>query len=146
MEDRIGRKLALTAKALRESFEARLAEAGTTLPTFVILEQLASRDGLSQRELAEAVHIEAPTLTRHLDRLDAEGLVRRRPDRADRRVTRVELTEAGRRHHKEVVQVVDGLEARLRRLLSERELATFSRVLDRLHAHVQLLAADDRAS
>jgi|SRR5438132_10067872 MarR family transcriptional regulator for hemolysin len=146
MEDRIGRKLALTAKALRESFESRLSEAGTTLPTFMILEQLAGEDGLSQRELAGRVHIEAPTLTRHLDRLDAEGLVRRRPDRADRRVTRVELTEAGRRRHREVAQVVDGLEARLRGLLSAREVATLSRVLDRLHAHVRSLAADDRAS
>src|SRR5437016_7666940 len=146
MEDRIGRKLALTAKALRESFEARPSEAGTTLPNFVILEQLTGEDGLSQRELADRVHIEAPTLTRHLDRLDAEGLVRRRPDRADRRVTRVEVTEAGRRHYQDVVQVVDRLDARLRGLMSERELATLSRVLDRLSAHFQAPAADDRAS
>ena len=48
-----------------------------------------------QRALAASLGIEGPTLTRHLDRLEELGLIRRNRTGTDRRYARVELTAAG---------------------------------------------------
>jgi DNA-binding MarR family transcriptional regulator len=49
----------------------------------------------STGELAEEMNIRPATLTGLADRLEAKGLIHRWPDRADRRVVRVGLTDAG---------------------------------------------------
>ena len=88
----------MTHKAVRSEFDARLIEAGGSLSTFIVLrsaEEAAGEEGCSQRELAERMGIEGPTLVRHLDRLEREGLIERRRDRADRRITRISMTPAG---------------------------------------------------
>src|SRR5437867_4281582 len=92
----LGRHLVFTAKAVRRRFEARLAEAGASLPVWAILSGLELGPCRSQHELAGTLHIEGPTLTRQLDRLEADGLIRRERDPHDRRAVRVETTEAGR--------------------------------------------------
>ena len=46
--------------------------------------------------LAAAEQVRVPTMSRLVDSLEARGLVRRVPDETDRRVVRVEATEAGR--------------------------------------------------
>jgi DNA-binding MarR family transcriptional regulator len=62
----------------------------------ICLRMLTERDGLSQRELAQVLHLAPPTVTAMLQRMEKAGTVERRPDAADQRVTRVHLTEAGR--------------------------------------------------
>ncbi len=60
------------------------------------LQALAHRDGLSQSDLAEMLHVSRPTVTTMLQRMESGGTIERRPDETDSRVTRVYLTEAGR--------------------------------------------------
>jgi DNA-binding MarR family transcriptional regulator len=60
------------------------------------LQALAHRDGMSQSDLAEMLHVSRPTVTTMLQRMESGGTIERRPDEADSRVTRVYLTEAGR--------------------------------------------------
>ena len=50
--------------------------------------------------LAEKLHCVKSNVTQLVDKLEADKIVRRLPDAADRRSTLVELTEAGRRLHK----------------------------------------------
>ena len=52
--------------------------------------------GLRVNELARAVVLSPTGMSRFVDRLEAEGLVRREPDPADRRALQVVLTDAGR--------------------------------------------------
>ena len=71
----------------------------TSARTFDIAAELV-RTGVdvgcvSQAALASHVHLEGATITHHVDRLEAAGLVRRRLDPDDRRVRLLELTEAG---------------------------------------------------
>lgn len=47
-------------------------------------------------ELAAAEQVRAPTMTRVVDALVADGLAEREPDPADRRIVRVRATERGR--------------------------------------------------
>src|SRR4051812_12075891 len=93
----VGRQLAFTAKATRGWFEEQLAAAGGSLTTWVVLSAALNHDpSPSQRELADALGIGGPTLVRHIDRLEAEGLLTRRRDDDDRRITRIDITDAGR--------------------------------------------------
>ncbi len=57
---------------------------------------LAHHGNLAQRELAEKLHISPATLTTMLQRMEAAGLIDRRADENDQRLTRVSLTDAGR--------------------------------------------------
>src|SRR5947209_8143181 len=91
----LGRQLVFTAKALREAFEEELEAAGGSLGAWIVLNGLSDEGLVSQTVLASHAHVEGATITHHIDRLEALGLVRRRPDAADRRVRRVELTPAG---------------------------------------------------
>lgn len=61
-----------------------------------LLLTLGRTNGQSQRELAEKLHIKAATITVMVKRMEAAGLVERRPDPDDQRVSRVYLTEQGR--------------------------------------------------
>lgn len=133
----LGRRLVFCGKALRAHFEAALAIEGATVPTWAVLAHAHESPGLSQTELAEIVGIESPTLVRHLDRLSNEGLVVRRRDEVDRRVTRIELTDAGRALYERLAEVAEGLDAALRSLFTPEEEELLERMLIRITAYAE---------
>ena len=136
MEEHLGRQLALTTKAMQEHFDAALGQVGGSLPSWVALNILTREDGLSQSQLAIRMHLENPTLTRHLDRWVAEGLIERQRDPVDRRVVRVRMTDAGRRKYRRMAVVAGQQDARLRGLMSEKETLVLRSVLARIHEYV----------
>lgn len=137
MEERVGRLLALTAKAVRARFEAELAADGASLATYVVLHDAVAATGLSQRELAERIGLEGPTLTRHLDRMEAEGLIVRRRDPHDRRVWRIEPTAAGRRLYERLRRTADRLERTLTSGLEAAEIQALRDLLTRLRENME---------
>jgi MarR family transcriptional regulator for hemolysin len=64
---------------------------------------LWSQDGMSQAELSRVVAIEPPTMVRTVDRMVRDGLVQRRPDPTDGRISRIYLTKRGRALRDELV-------------------------------------------
>ena len=56
-----------------------------------ILIWLERQPGISQKELAELLEVEPITVARLIDRLEARGMVERRPDPRDRRIWRLHL-------------------------------------------------------
>jgi MarR family transcriptional regulator for hemolysin len=137
----IGLQLAATAKAVSRAFNDRLAEAGGSLPTWLILSSLKGDAWRTQLDLARAVGIEGPTLTRHLDALEEQGLVRRVRDAADRRAVSVELTPDGERLFDELRQAVIAFNRRLTNGLSETDLDSARTTLERLTDNVKRSAA-----
>jgi MarR family transcriptional regulator, transcriptional regulator for hemolysin len=83
-----------TARLLRRDFERRSKGTGLTRAQWAVLAYVARNEGSSQAALADMLDIEPITLVRLLDKLEALGLVERRPDPADRRVRRLFLTAA----------------------------------------------------
>ena len=61
-----------------------------------VLRVLSTHEGISQRDLADILHLSRPTVTTMLQRLEQHGLVERWDDEADQRLTRIRLTDAGR--------------------------------------------------
>lgn len=85
-----------TDKLNRMLFMRMLAERGGHPGQAMCLLVLSGHDGVSQRELAEMMHLAAPTVTTMLQKMEKHGLVERRPDEQDQRLTRLSLTGAGR--------------------------------------------------
>ena len=132
----VGLHLAATAKAVSRAFNAALAEAGGSLPMWLILTSLRGEQWRTQHELARSLGIEGPTLTRHLDALEGAGLVERRRDPADRRAIQVELTRAGEELHSRLRRNVISFDRQLRAGLGEAELKTLRSTLRRLEQNV----------
>src|SRR5258708_31110642 len=91
----IGLELARAARTVSRAFDDALAGAGGSLPVWLILLNLKTRQVASQRELAEAVGVREATLTHHLNAMDAQGLITRTRDPANPRVHILGLTSAG---------------------------------------------------
>ena len=124
----IGLRLAQASRTVERAFDAALAEAGGSLPVWLVLLNLKVGRPRNQRKLAEAVGITGATLTHHLNAMHAQGLIARTRDDANRRVQVVTLTEAG--------EAATPFDARLRAGLAEADLAALAAGLDRLAANV----------
>jgi MarR family transcriptional regulator, transcriptional regulator for hemolysin len=132
----IGLRLSSASRVVERAFDAALAEAGGSLPVWLVLLNLKVRRPANQRELAEAVGITGATLTHHLNAMHAQGLVARTRDDANRRVQVVTLTEAGEAAFLRLREAAIAFDARLRSGLAESELAALADGLDRLAANV----------
>jgi MarR family transcriptional regulator for hemolysin len=82
------------ARLMRTEGDKRARAHGMTRAQWVILIWLNRWPGLSQKEVAEFLEVEPITVARLVDRLQAHGMVERRPDPTDRRVWRLHLTPA----------------------------------------------------
>lgn len=82
------------ARQLRTRFDQRARAHGMTRAQWVILARLARQPGISQNEMAAICEVEPITVARLVDRLEARGMVERRPDPTDRRVNRLHLLDA----------------------------------------------------
>jgi MarR family transcriptional regulator for hemolysin len=131
----IGVKLASAAKTVSRAFDDALATVGGSRPVWLILMALKSRPVANQRELAVAVGIQGATLTHHLNAMEADGLLTRHRDPANRRVHVVELTDSGEAAFGRMLGTVTEFDRRLRAGLGEREIAHLERLLERLAAN-----------
>ncbi|HLY05300.1 MAG TPA: MarR family transcriptional regulator [Rhizomicrobium sp.] len=82
------------ARLLRTRFDQRARSKGMTRAQWVILARVHATPGLSQNELASILEVEPISVGRLIDRLEARGLVERRPDPNDRRIWRLHLLPA----------------------------------------------------
>ena len=81
---------------LNRELRRETEQLGVTSHQATLLSLVRSRPGLSLRELAHAEGISAPSLSAHVDRLEALGLIRRVRSSDDRRRVGLELTPEGR--------------------------------------------------
>ncbi|WP_350190658.1 MarR family transcriptional regulator [Thalassobaculum sp.] len=81
------------ARLMRVAFDRRGRELGLTRSQWWVLTALYAKEGVTQSELAAFMDLEKATLGRLLDRLEEKEWIERRPDRLDRRIKRVYLTD-----------------------------------------------------
>lgn len=79
------------ARLLRMDADRRARADGMTRAQWALLIWLERQPGLSQKELAELLEVEPITVARLIDRLEARGMVERRPDPRDRQIWRLHL-------------------------------------------------------
>ena len=132
----VGLQLTRTARLVGRAFDDALGEAGGSLPVWLVLLNLKIRRVASQRELAEAVGVTAPTLTHHLGAMERGGLLVRRRDPENRRNHIIELTELGEQGLVRLRDAAVAFDARLRAGFEPGELAALGAQLERLSANV----------
>lgn len=128
----VGPQLRIAAKSARMLLERRLSLAGASFGNWTVLAVLESRGPMIQRALAAALGIEGPTLTRHLDRLEELGLIRRNRTGADRRYALTELTPAGHALCHELDAIARAANDQLLAGFSSEEIAQLKNMLQRL--------------
>ncbi len=108
------------AHAVETRVEDALEKAGLSGAKFLALTKLVeAKEPLPLGALAEQLTCVRSNITQLVDRLEADGLVRRVDDPADRRSKRAEVTALGRKRQAAGVKQVEALEARFMRTLSD---------------------------
>jgi len=125
---------ALTAHEVAKAFRARIDERfkplGLSKATLSVIGALAcNQKPLTQRELAEAIFVEGPTLVRLLDRLEASGWVRREPVPGDRRMKHVHLTQKAEPYLEELVRTAADIEREIMQGIPEADVRLAHQVL-----------------
>jgi len=103
--------LARAAHTLLRGFAEELRARGASLPVWRALAALLARPSETVTGLAEACLLQQPTMTKLLDRMVRDGLVKRMQDTRDRRVVRVALTTRGEMMATDLVQAARQHEA-----------------------------------
>lgn len=124
-----------TAQPLIRGFDALLVEHGASWQVWHLLRALSTSPPRTQRELAGAVGIREATLTHHLRAMEDKGLITRTRMPDNRRVQRVEVTDAGARLFTKLRSAAIEFDHRLRAVIgSDDEITQFLKALERLKA------------
>ena len=119
------------------SLREEMAELGLTTPKARTLAVLSVNDGLLIRELAVYAVTEQSTLSRALDRLQDDGLIRREADPSDNRAVRVFLTDAGRAAFENLWPHMAAAYARMFRGVGEAERLAFIGTLQKMLGNIR---------
>jgi MarR family transcriptional regulator, transcriptional regulator for hemolysin len=118
------------ARLMRTRFDQRARRMwGMTRAQCVILMKLEHQPGLCQTELAALLEVEPITVARLIDRLEANGMVERRPDPSDRRMHRLHLLPASEPILAEIAQFRSVTAGQLKAGIPEADWNTAIRVL-----------------
>ncbi|HDQ73537.1 MAG TPA: MarR family transcriptional regulator [Chloroflexi bacterium] len=132
----MGHSLAQTCKLLRIRAHGMLDQINLYRGQQFVLGVLWEQEGITHSELAEALHVQPSTVTNALKRMEKAGLVERRHDSHDARVSRVYLTEAGRAIRGAVEEMWRALDTQAFRGFSAEEKETLDRMLTRIQENL----------
>ena len=137
-QDSIGFIVKSTAKAFESAFDQQLRrKANITVAQSRVIGTLALvKDGMTQREIASTIGIEAPTIVPIIDKLEEQGTVIRRPDHNDRRNNMIFLTGKSEAKWELIIECALELEKASHQGLSEEELEITKRTLRKIAQNV----------
>ncbi|MBV8711490.1 MAG: MarR family transcriptional regulator, partial [Solirubrobacterales bacterium] len=109
---------------MSRAFDEALADAGGSLPLWLVLLNLKIGRAANQRQLADAVGVTEATLTHHLNTMETAGLITRRRNPDNRRIHVVEMTGAGEAAFLRLREAAMTFDRKLRRGMSADDVAT----------------------
>lgn len=133
--------LTQAARSMRTVMTRSLTASGLYAGQDGVILALAATDGLPAGTLAQKLGVKAPTMTRTIGRMEAQGFVERRPDADDARLTKVYLTEAGRNSVSEIESSAASCDELATRGFSEKDIRSLVRLLKTIEHNLQ--AGDD---
>jgi DNA-binding MarR family transcriptional regulator len=132
----LGFLLADASRLLRRRFERESRDIPMTPAQLRIIARLSRREGLGQAALAGLLDIEPMTLSRHVDRMEAAGLVERRPDPSDRRARQLFTTEKSRALLQPMREKAEAIYEQVQAGMSAAERATLIAALETIIANL----------
>lgn len=133
-----------TARRLRRDFDRRARCVGLSRAKWSVLAHLSQHEGIRQAGLAEILDLTPITLTRHLDRLEQEGLVQRRADPSDRRAYQLFLTPAVRPVLETMRELAEQARAQALAGLSSTEQKELMRLLHKVRCNLSASASQQQ--
>jgi 3-hydroxy-9,10-secoandrosta-1,3,5(10)-triene-9,17-dione monooxygenase reductase component len=124
--------LARASQVVSGEFHESLKAWGLTVPEWRVLACLVDQEGLAVTELAAMSIMKQPRLTKLLDRMEAHGLVLRRPDARDRRRVLIHPTPEGRARVAPVLEAAKAHESGILAPFTDDERALIKHALDLL--------------
>lgn len=111
----------------------KIAEIGLSVGQPKIMDFLTRHDGCMQKDLAAMCDIEPATISRLLDRMEADGLITRSVVEDNKRAASISLTARGRARQKEMEAIRIQVEAQELEGFSKEEQELFYTFLSRLY-------------
>ena len=131
MNDSIVKAMILAARRVEERLEAELAEVGLSGAKFGALDVLVDEGKpIILSELAAKLTCVRSNITQLVDRLEADGLVKRTDDPADRRAVFAEVSALGRKRHAAGAKAVNVVHQAVASELSAVNLQALKRALN----------------
>ena len=119
------------------SLRDEMADLGLSTPKMRALAVLSVIDGPLIRELAIYTVVDPSTLSRALDQLQTDGLIRREVDSVDSRAVRVFISDAGRSAFETLWPHMAKAQARMFRGIPEAERQAFTATLQKMLANIR---------
>jgi DNA-binding MarR family transcriptional regulator len=127
----------------RVALDRALKPLGVTRSWWTVLAFLSVRDGMTQTAVAADLDLTKVGIGGLLERMEAAGLVQRRPDAYDARVRRVYLTKSGRRLLEQSRGEVERFEREALGPCSDEELQTTANALRRMKESLLRMIGDN---
>jgi len=115
---------------------AQLEQTGIGSGQIPVLLELSRWGELNQRELAERTRVTPATMSGTLKRMEKNGFIIRTPDENDARISRVQLTEAGKAQCEHARRIFDETCRQMLSCLDDDSIARLSSLLTRIQDHL----------
>ncbi len=136
IRDTVVFRLVQVSRTMRKQAAVDLGHLGLYVGQEMFLLPLWARDGLTQSQLVAALGVEPPTVTKVVERMAKAGLLERRRDPEDGRVSRVYLTASGRALEEPVRRFWEALEQRVLAGCTPEERMLLRRLLQHMDANL----------
>ncbi|MGA8671595.1 MAG: MarR family transcriptional regulator [Terracidiphilus sp.] len=125
LAEQMERDLSGIRRALRRPLDAEVAKGELTAPQTSVMQVVVRQDGISLKDLSKEVSLAHSTVSGIVDRLEKRGLLSRRPDPQDGRISRVYPTAVVREFVRNQIPMLTRgpLEAALERLKPAERVA-----------------------
>lgn len=138
----LGRLICLTAQEIKNFAEKILLPYDLTLEQFHLLKNMSQEQGMTQRDLGEAVNKTPANITRILDRLESKSLVIRRNSPEDRRSSEVLLTDVGQKLLMQVTGILESFSENLTEGIQPEEQQKIKTALDRIALNLEAMSRE----
>ena len=98
---------------------------------------LLGQDNVSQLTIVRATHLKAPTISLIVQKMEKDGLVTRKTDEIDMRLTRVSLTPEGRKAAENLKVTVDSVLTAAMKDFSQKDSEQLAALLSRISSNLE---------
>jgi MarR family transcriptional regulator, transcriptional regulator for hemolysin len=138
-ENSIGFLVNKTARAFVKSLDLELREkVGVTVGQWKVIVMLVKQNGLTQKETADKLGLEGPTLIPIIDKMEKGGLLVRRVDSSDRRNNRIYRTEKADVLWDRMVECATKVRQASVKDISEENILIMRNVLDKIWQNLRV--------
>ena len=137
LEASIGALIRFTHRAFADDLQAHLLEHRVNVGMWYFLRALWEEDGLTQRELSRLIGVTEPTALQQLRKMEADGLIERRPSQQDRRKVHIFLTRAGRALRHTLIPYAMEVNAAALEGLDPQEIRQLHETLQKVRSNLQ---------